>query len=200
MIERGRRVGYDERMPTILAAAPPEGFAPARFTAEQFLRMDEFGLLPDGKTELVDGEIVEVGASGFRHAFLQARLIALLSSAVAGTSMLVTGDAGVVLGHRRVRAFDAAIVFGEPRGRLLEPADVALGVEIADTTLDRDLVVKAREYGEAGIAAYWVVDVTAACAHVLGEPGPEGYATRHIVRFGEPLIVPGAGVAITIEV
>lgn len=40
------------------------------------------------------------------------------------------------------------------------PADLALVVEIASTTLGFDLNTKARLYARAGIAEYWVLDVT----------------------------------------
>src|SRR5215472_6579923 len=41
----------------------------------------------------------------------------------------------------------------------LQPGDMALVVEVSDTTLRFDLRVKARLYARAGVADYWVLDV-----------------------------------------
>lgn len=48
-----------------------------------------------------------------------------------------------------------AIVSGNP-----QPQDVRLVVEISDSTLNFDRTVKARLYARAGIAEYWVLDVS----------------------------------------
>ena len=42
-----------------------------------------------------------------------------------------------------------------------QPQDIALLVEIADSTLNFDLTIKAALYARAGIAEYWVLDVVA---------------------------------------
>ena len=56
------------------------------------------------------------------------------------------------------------IVFVRPsheiRDRNPRPSDLHLVVEISDTTLAFDLKVKAPLYARAGIAEYWVVDIT----------------------------------------
>ena len=41
-----------------------------------------------------------------------------------------------------------------------QPSDISLLVEIADTTLNYDLSVKAALYARAGIFEYWVLDVS----------------------------------------
>ena len=40
-----------------------------------------------------------------------------------------------------------------------EPADVALVIEVADSSLDDDRNVKSRVYGGGGIAIYWIVNL-----------------------------------------
>lgn len=171
---------------------PADGLAPARFSAEQFLRMGELGAFEDMKVELADGEIVEVSPPGFNHSMMQGRIYSLLLSAVAGTGWLVGVEAGVVLGPRRIRGLDVVVASRAPAGKLLAPMDIIHAVEISDTTLERDLLVKAPEYAQAGIPHYWVVDLPARAVHVFAEPGGTQYARRSIVRFGEPLDVPGA--------
>ena len=54
------------------------------------------------------------------------------------------------------------------------PADLRLVVEIADTSLEYDLTIKAALYARAGIAEYWVVDLAGRRLIVHREPQPDG--------------------------
>ena len=54
-------------------------------------------------------------------------------------------------------------------------ADVALVVEISDTTLARDRGAKMRMYARAGIPAYWIVDLNESRVEVRTDPGEDGY-------------------------
>ncbi|HEY0791506.1 MAG TPA: Uma2 family endonuclease [Chthoniobacterales bacterium] len=60
--------------------------------------------------------------------------------------------------------------------------DADARVEIADSTLRRDLGFKASLYERAGIPEYWVVDVQHACLHVFALTG-RAYETT-AVRAG----------------
>lgn len=66
-------------------------------------------------------------------------------------------------------------------------ADVLLVIEVADTTLKRDMGVKARAYSKAGLAELWVVDLKARVTHVHREPGDKGYAPIAPVAFDQAL-------------
>ena len=57
---------------------------------------------------------------------------------------------------------DVVVVRGETRQYLdchPGPQDVALVIEVADTTLQRDRVLKQRIYAAAGIPVYWIVNL-----------------------------------------
>lgn len=80
---------------------------------------------------------------------------------------------------------DVVIVRGDRRDyrdRHPGPKDVALVVEVSDTTLQRDRTTKQRLYAAAGIAAYWIVNLVDGQIEVYQEPsGPAGaphYARR----------------------
>ncbi|MFV9505876.1 MAG: Uma2 family endonuclease [Oscillochloridaceae bacterium umkhey_bin13] len=82
---------------------------------------------------------------------------------------------------------DVVIVRGarrDYRDRHPGPADVALVVEVADTTLQRDRSTKQRLYAAAGITTYWIVNLPEAQLEVYREPsGPGGtphYAQRTV--------------------
>jgi Uma2 family endonuclease len=170
---------------------------PARFTADEFLRMEALGAFAGRKVELANGQIVEEPLPGWTHARLQAWLIGLLMRA-APAGAIAVGELSVRLSELTVRSFDVGLTSPDVGDvQAAAPADVLLAVEIAVSTPAVDLNDKAAEYAAAGIPAYWVVDAVAEVVHVMSEPGPHGYAQRRVVRFTEPLATPGGG-AITI--
>lgn len=77
-----------------------------------------------------------------------------------------------------------------------DPADVLLVVEVDDETVRADLTTKARLYGAAGFAVYWVV--TREGVHEHTGPTPFGY--RVIRRYwpGDRLAVPYGDVAVDV--
>jgi Uma2 family endonuclease len=83
------------------------------------------------------------------------------------------------------------IVFNLPGSGLQltppQPSDLALVVEVSDTTLQFDLTVKARLYARAGIVEYWVVDVTGRRLIVHRDPSPGGY--HSVAAYSESEIV-----------
>jgi len=73
------------------------------------------------------------------------------------------------------------------------PSDVLLLVEISDSTVAFDLGIKARLYARAGIAEYWVVDVTGRRIVVHRAPRGGVYETVTAYHAGqsiEPLAAP----------
>jgi Uma2 family endonuclease len=50
------------------------------------------------------------------------------------------------------------------------PEDIALVVEVSDTTLDRDRGIKLRSYARAGLPAYWIVNLVDRCVEVYTSP------------------------------
>ncbi|MDQ8755060.1 Uma2 family endonuclease [Sphingosinicella sp. LHD-64] len=174
-----------------------DGTAPARFTTAEFLRMADLGAFEDMTVELDHGELVRMNPPHGGHGAMQAQVIAVLSQGMTGSGLTLSGEVGIMLGTDTVRAVDAALVAGaiEETG-LLQPEQVRLAIEISDSTLDRDLGEKLRDYAAAGIAHYWVVDVKARVVHVMAAPGGEAYDERTVVRFGEPLALPGGGTVV----
>ena len=163
-----------------------------RFTADEFLRMEDLGAFEGHKVELADGELWEEPLPGMDHGELQALLTYLLVTA-ATPDVYVSGEVSVRLGEHRVRDLDAALIKRvATRGRIAMPTDVTLAIEVSDTTLATDLL-KAAEYAQAGIPHYWVVDIGSSAVHAMHAPGPDGYAERSVIRFDEPLPVPGGG-------
>ena len=183
---------------TTMAAAEAEETGVSQAT---FLRLCESGALDDGgRFELVEGKIERMAPAGFEHGRYQIEIGAFLRDAYASTSFVAAGDMGAITGDRSIRAPDVAVVREDaPRTGWLSGDHILLAIEIASTTLRRDLAEKPAEYAAIGIPHYWVLDLQARAVHVMMNPAEGGYASRHVVRFGEPLSVPGTDRTITIE-
>lgn len=67
------------------------------------------------------------------------------------------------------------------------PSDIAIIIEVADTSLDFDPGPKAQLYSRAGIPEHWVMDVIGRRIHQFREPKPSGYAWRRLVEPGDQL-------------
>ena len=186
-------------MKKVVARSGVTGDVPARFTTAEFLHMTASGAFDDMYVELVDGELQRVNRPMSNHAWRQSRLSAMLWQAVEGTALQVFSDAGIDLGADTVRGFDVCIASMRPEtSRLLQPGEIVLAIEIAETSIARDLGPKRLAYAVAGIPHYWVVDSDRCITHIFGGPENGNYTAENIVKFGEPLIVPGTDQVIAV--
>ena len=95
---------------------------------------------------------------------------------------------------------DIAVVRGLKRDYLARhpgPADMALVVEVAESSLSRDRTVKVRIYARAAVPVYWIVNLVDRQIEVYTDPsGPIAepvYHTRRDYRVGDlvPFVVDG---------
>ena len=164
--------------------------APARFTLDGFDRMIAAGVFDGpGSAELVRGEIVRVNAKYLPHVRSQEDLFFALRTMLAGhRGIAVHIEPSVLIDAQTTREPDLVLCRPQPRRAIRIPAaDVRLAIEVADTTLREDLGAKLEDYARAGVPRVWVVDLGGEVTHDCTAPGPDGYAQRRVVRFGEPL-------------
>jgi Uma2 family endonuclease len=90
---------------------------------------------------------------------------------------------------------DIAVVRGDPRDypdRHPGPHDVALVVEVAESSLRQDRGPKKRVYAAGGIPVYWIVNLEARQIEVYTEPHTSrkasGYRQRH--DYGDAVMIP----------
>ena len=99
---------------------------------------------------------------------------------------------------------DLAVLRGSARDWLADhPSTAALVVEIAETSLRFDRVVKGRVYAAAGIADYWIANLRDRVVEVYRQPirgtRRARYASAHVAHPGEtltPLAAPDARIAV----
>lgn len=169
-----------------------------RFTAAEFQRMIEAGAFDNMWVELVEGELERMPPPGNEHSLRQIDLLAALLAVL--SKALVRGEVGIELGDDTVLGCDAVVLRDAvTRTGPLVPDDLTLLIEIAVSTRERDLGYKRQRYAAAAIPEYWVIDEAARVVHVFARPEAGDYRDIAVVRFGEPLAVPGSEATITLD-
>ncbi|MHB1558035.1 MAG: Uma2 family endonuclease [Isosphaeraceae bacterium] len=175
----------------------PEALSPEpyRFTVDQYERMAEVGILTEAdRVELINGIVVTKMAKGPAHIWVVKQ---------AGRQLEVLLGAAFSL---RLEAPARIPPLNEPEPDLLaargddarylkrhpEPHEIALVVEVSDTTYHRDRYEKYPAFALARIPAYWIVNLPKRCVEVHTDPGPEGYRSQQDYH-------PGAVVPVTID-
>jgi Uma2 family endonuclease len=93
---------------------------------------------------------------------------------------------------------DRCLVRGEIRDYLSrdpEPPEIALAVEIADSSLPQDRAM-AVIYGAAGVPVYWIVNLVDKQVEVYSVPSAAGYQSHEILKPGRLIPVVAGGVEI----
>ena len=135
-----------------------------RFTLDEYHRMVEAGILnEDDRVELIRGEIVQMAPIGKDHAACVARLAHVLLGRLYGRVVLWPQNPVVILPDSEPQPDIVLLAWRDDfyRQRLPQAADVALVVEVAETSLRYDRRVKGPLYAEAGVRDYWIVDLDA---------------------------------------
>jgi Uma2 family endonuclease len=169
-----------------------------RFTVEEYHKMGEAGIFSeDDRVELVGGEIVEMAPIGDRHVECVIRLNRLLNR-----WLILESPSGFEGAAVSVQNPVALFADGEPQPDVAllrdrggktgvpDPEDVIFVVEVADTSLEYDRMVKLPLYARAGIPEAWLVDLRHDIVEVHADPGARGYGA--VVRTGRGERVPSS--------
>ena len=158
------------------------------FTVEQFERMGEAGIFAeDARLELIEGEIVEMSPIGSRHAACVKRL-SMHFSRTLGDKFIISTQDPIHLDDFTQPQPDVALL--QPREDFYEsahpkPQDVLLLIEVSDTTVDYDRMVKLPLYAKAGIPEVWIIDLPAELIEIYSVPSEGAYGTWAEVKRSE---------------
>jgi Uma2 family endonuclease len=186
-------------MSIAVPTTPPSPPAPAaqrfrRFTVAEFHRMIEAGVFQeDDPIELLEGWIVQKMVKNPRHDATVDRVNELIAARVPA-DWRVRVQSAITTADSEPEP-DLAIVRG-PASRYLQhhpqPADIALVVEVSDTSLASDRE-KARVYAKAAIAQYWIVNIRERVVEVFQSPRPAdaAYGPPTVYRAGAevPIVI-----------
>ena len=160
---------------------------PARFAPEEFDLLIESGVAAKlGRVELRRGEIYRMNAQHAPHARMRFKLARLLFDAAGKLSPDLEVLDEVTVRFGEFMPLPDIVLFSSPVSRGAIPAQgVRLIVEVADTTAADDLGPKRDLYAEAGLAEYWVVDMTSAVILQHADPVDGAFTRSRAVRRGE---------------
>jgi Uma2 family endonuclease len=158
------------------------------FTVAEFERMGEAGIFTkDSRLELIEGEIVEMSPIGSRHAACVNFLSRFLNAAV-GDKALVSTQNPIRLDEYSEPQPDVALLWLRDdfyRRAHPGPSDVLLVIEVADTTVDYDRLVKVPLYAKAGIKEVWLVNLPAEQIEIYAQPINGAYQITKQIKRGE---------------
>jgi Uma2 family endonuclease len=160
-------------------------------TTADYNRMVELGAFEHlhRKLELMRGEIREMNPAGPVHDDLITYLINWSVRTTDPNAIRVTAQTGLDLTELDSRPEPDLLWVRADRYRDRHPtaADVRLAIEVADSSLQYDLVQKSALYAEASIMEYWIVDSQSRCIHVFRQPSYGTYTDRSLVQAGQQL-------------
>jgi Uma2 family endonuclease len=168
--------------PALLA---PERVRPLK--RSEYEQLVDLGVFEDERVELLRGVLVEMSPQGPPHSGISAwfaqRFIKALplhrydtrshSPFAASVDSMPEPDVSV---SRRL----SDLGHPSPRGALLL-------IEVAESSLSKDRVIKKEIYAEAGVPEYWIVNVKKRTIEVLRKPTKTGYQRVTVKRIGDRL-------------
>ena len=165
---------------------------------ERYHTLIDRGILgPGDRVELLEGIIVQKVSKNPPHR-IATRLSRLALERVIPPNWYVDAQEPITLQASEPEP-DIAVIRGDTRmyaRRHPGLGDIGLVVEVADTTMDRDRIVKKRIYAAAGIPFYWLLDLNSRKLETYSEPKGSEYAsaTEHAAHESVTVILDGVTV------
>jgi Uma2 family endonuclease len=134
---------------------------PAKITLEQYHRMVDVGIWDTCHVELLNGVVVEMSPEGTPHASKRTTTHEYLAQVLGDRAQIRIG-APITLPNGSEPEPDIAIVQRVEDNYLShhpDPENIFWVMEYSDSSLEKDLGVKAEIYATAGIPEYWVINL-----------------------------------------
>ena len=165
----------------------------AKWTVEDYHGMIEAGVLCDRKVELLEGEIIEMSPETPIHYNTASQNSNYLREILRGKAA-VRFNGPITLDTSEPEPDIAIVRLPESiySTRHPGPEDIFWLIEVAKTSLNKDLDLKADLYAAANIQEYWVLDLANPRLIVFREPQGRKYLSEQIFQAGtlSPLAFP----------
>jgi Uma2 family endonuclease len=155
------------------------------------------GALDDDRVELIDGLLVKKMPKKPPHVWTGEVINGSLSSRLP-PGWFIRQEQPVRIPRFDEPEPDLSVIRGSRDDYLKRhpgPKDIALLVEVADSSLDRDQGQKLLAYAKGGILVYWIVNLVDRQVEVYSSPVPKGYQSRQDFKPGQKFPVMIKGVA-----
>lgn len=169
-----------------------ETWLPTRrlFTVDEYVAIYEKGVIPDDeRTELIDGEIIEMAPMGMQHEANVDDGTRILVRAVGDRAIVrVQGSLTVDEGNRpQPDLMLLKLRDGGYRDRPAGPTDVLLIIEVSDSTLANDRGAKLTRYAEVDIPEVWIENIPDRVIEAYANPVEGQYMETRTYRPGEAI-------------
>ena len=145
-----------------------------RWTRAECAALEATGVWDSSHLELIEGELIDRNMSKNQpHSYVVSCIVRWLMEvfpSVFVEAPINVAPEDVPTSEPQPDCFVMKPGYGGFRPEQPKPEELALVVEVSDTTLDFDLRVKGPLYARAGIQEYWVVDLKARRLVVHREP------------------------------
>jgi Uma2 family endonuclease len=171
-----------------------------RLTVDQYERMVEAGILTENdRVELINGLLRTKMSKNTPHILATKTGLRALAPIIGNGWHAAKEDPIRIPARNAEPEPDLSVVRGLPEDyaqRVPEPYDIALVVEVSESTLDYDRIEKLLVYAAARIPTYWIINLIDRQVEVYSDPGPDDYRSRQIYRPGDLVAVVIDGVEI----
>ncbi|MDX1980474.1 MAG: Uma2 family endonuclease [Bryobacteraceae bacterium] len=152
------------------------------WTRDEVAVLESTGLFDGTHFELIDGELIDKMGKKRKHVCATTETAIALEAIFGRDYVNQEAPIDVAPEDKPRNEPEPDVIVLRRRSREIEgnpkPADLALIVEVADTTLRQDLKTKARLYARAGIPEYWVLDLNGRRLCVFRHPAGGAYQTE----------------------
>jgi Uma2 family endonuclease len=163
-----------------------------RITVDEYERIIEAGALDDpGRVELIDGSMVNKMGKKAEHSYATMQSTKALAARLPA-NWSARQEQPVRIPDYDEPEPDVSIVRGSDvdyEHRIPTAADVALLVEVSDTTLRSDRAKRLPIYARKKIPVCWIVNLVDRQVEVYSRPGKSGYRSHRIFASGEQVPV-----------
>lgn len=158
-----------------------------KWTIQDYHQMIKSGIIIDKNCELIDGEIVEMSPELPNHYNTAKRNVNYLENLLKGKAD-IRFNGPITLSNSEPEPDIAIVKLPESKYDQNHPSpeDIFWLVEVANTSLNKDLSWKKKIYAEASIPEYWVIDLQNQELIVFRKPEKNNYLEE--IAWQKPII------------
>jgi len=184
---------------TALLKIDDHDFAPPLLTGADVMTMTRAGILPEGRGyELIEGVLVKMASQYGPHVGMVSKVVRHLNRTLPDEYDVSIGGS-IFLSRSVMLEPDICIFAAGMASHDVRGPDIALAIEVSDSSRLYDLGKKAALYAAHGVRDYWVIDLNGAVLYRHADPAPGGYPAPEAIPFGQPVPLPFIdGIALTL--
>ncbi|NJM87504.1 MAG: Uma2 family endonuclease [Hydrococcus sp. RU_2_2] len=172
----------------------------AKWSVDDYHHMIEAGILRDRRVELLAGEIVEMSPETPIHYSTAKRGAKYLEELLSDRAD-VRFNGPITLSNSEPEPDIAIVRLPEStyNDRHPQPEDIFWLIEVAKTSLKKDVEIKAAIYAASEIQEYWVLDLSARVAIVFRDPQNGCYTNEQTIASGTIVPLAFSHIQVSVE-